>query len=149
MQQDLPERFSLPSNIGSPYDQNPPYPEFMPDPIWAREAEIKHGRVAMTAVLGLVVQDLAPRGVPFPWFEGEKVLALHDKLVKVGAGWQLLCFIGIFELIFLQKYAEGALDGSGNYELYEYGFDPLGLAKDSETLETNRLKVTVRRLDAH
>jgi hypothetical protein len=38
----------------------------MPDPIWAREAEVKHGRVAMTAVLGLILQELAPRGVGAP-----------------------------------------------------------------------------------
>ena len=135
----LPERWALPAGIGSNYDQKPPYPEFMPDPIWAREAEVKHGRVAMTAVFGLIVQELAPRGVPFPWFEGEKVLALHDKLVSVGAAWQLLVFIGIFELLFLQKYAEGGLDGTGNYGIYDY-FDPLGLAKDEATFETNRLK---------
>jgi len=135
----LPERWSLPPGVGSNYDQNPPYPEFMPDPIWAREAEVKHGRVAMTAVLGLIVQELAPGGVPFPWFGGEKVLALHDKLVSVGAAWQLLCFIGIFELLFLQRYAQGDLDGTGNYGIYEY-FDPLGLAKDDATFETNRLK---------
>ena len=138
------DRFNLPEGFGSAYDQNPPYEEvWTRDLIWAREAEVKHGRIAMTAVLGTIVQELAPGGVPFPWFEGEKLLALHDKLVGVGGAWQVVAFIGLLEWPFIQKAARGELDGTGALD-DPLGpltrFDLLGLAKDDESFEINRVK---------
>ena len=49
---------------------------------WAREAEIKHGRVAMLAATGMIVQDLTV----IPGFEkqfgGAAMMKLHDLAVK-------------------------------------------------------------------
>ena len=139
------QRFNLPSDFGSPYDREAPSWAVngglfgWPDVIWGREAEVKHGRVAMLASLGLIVQDVAPGLVPFPWFEGEKVWALHDKLVKVGGAYQVLLLILALEIPFIQKAAAGELDGTGNFGLSNV-FDPLGLAKDEETFAVNQLK---------
>merc|ERR1712205_217872 len=80
-----------------------------PDVIWAREAEVKHGRIAMLAATGLIVQDLFTFPFYGKWYTAEKVLAL------------LLAF----EVPFIQKAIAGELDGTG-----DYGFDPLGLKSD-------------------
>jgi hypothetical protein len=79
---------------------------------WAREAEIKHGRVAMLAATGMIVQDIAV----IPGFDKEfsgaammklhnlavqQVLSLHCSLSRAGAppwactsGGELLCCVG-------------------------------------------------------
>merc|ERR1719409_2524810 len=55
-------RFDFKTKNG--YDQQAPYWAKdggmfgWPDVIWAREAEVKHGRVAMLAATGLIVQDM-------------------------------------------------------------------------------------------
>lgn len=53
------------------------------DLIWLREAELKHGRIAMLAVVGFIVNDL---GFHFPGaqFQGVSSLAAHDVMLKVG-----------------------------------------------------------------
>jgi hypothetical protein len=96
-----------------------------PDVIWAREAEVKHGRIAMLAATGLIVQDLFTFPFYGKWYTGEKVWALHDKLVDVGAAKQVLVLLFAFEVPFIQKALNGELDGTG-----DYGFDPLGLKSD-------------------
>ena len=96
-----------------------------PDVIWAREAEVKHGRIAMLAATGLIVQDLFTFPFYGKWYTGEKVWALHDKLVSVGAAKQVLALLLAFEVPFIQKAIAGELDGTG-----DYGFDPLGLKSD-------------------
>ena len=93
--------------------------------IWAREAEVKHGRIAMLAATGLIVQDLFTFPFYGKWYTGEKVWALHDKLVSVGAAKQVLALLLAFEVPFIQKAIAGELDGTG-----DYGFDPLGLKSD-------------------
>jgi hypothetical protein len=95
------------------------------DVIWAREAEVKHGRVAMLATTGLIVQDLFHFPFFNEWYTDEKVWALHDKLVEVGAGKQVLALIFLFEWKYLQKAADGKLNGTG-----DLGFDPLGMKSD-------------------
>merc|ERR1719409_1558895 len=102
-----------------------------PDLIWAREAEVKHGRIAMLAATGLIAQDLPIFPFPFGkwagtnWYDGEKVWALHDKAVEVGSLKQVLFLLFLFEVPFIQKALSGELDGTGNLD-----FDPLGLKSD-------------------
>ena len=125
----MQDRFAYKTTLG--YDLNPPYWAVngglfgWPDVIWAREAEVKHGRIAMLATTGLIVQDLVTLPFYGKWYTGEKVWALHDKLVKVGAAWQVLLFIFALEIPFIQKAIDGTLDGTG-----DYGFDPLSLKTD-------------------
>ena len=86
---------------------------------------MKHGRIAMLAATGLIVQDLFTFPFYGKWYTGEKVWALHDKLVSVGAAKQVLALLLAFEVPFIQKAIAGELDGTG-----DYGFDPLGLKSD-------------------
>mmetsp|Transcript_32583 Transcript_32583/g.83329 ORF Transcript_32583/g.83329 Transcript_32583/m.83329 type:complete len:240 (-) Transcript_32583:66-785(-) len=125
----MQDRFSYKTSCG--YDIEAPYWAKnggifgWADVIWAREAEVKHGRIAMLASAGLIVQDLVTLPFYNKWYTGEKVWALHDKLVKIGAAWQVLIFLFLLEVPFIQKCVDGTLDGTG-----DYGFDPLGLKSD-------------------
>jgi len=103
------------------------------DVVWAREAEIKHGRICMLAVTGAIVQDLYTFPFMSEWFQGEKMWGLHDAAIKSGALWQVLWFIGLLEVPFLLQLRNGSIDGTG-----DIGFDPLGL-KDSESYGRRQL----------
>ena len=81
--------------------------------------------IAMLASTGLIVQDLVTLPFYEKWYTGEKVWALHDKLVEVGAAWQVLLFLFALEVPFISKAVDGTLDGTG-----DYGFDPLNLKSD-------------------
>jgi len=79
------------------------YPEHLP---WYREAELKHGRVAMLAMLGLVVPDWFR--IPLPEFAdpGLDVINSHNKLIYgLGTGpmWWLLVFCAIPESLRLRE----------------------------------------------
>jgi len=63
---------------------------------WLREAELKHGRVAMLATVGWIATDLGLR-VPGPAFQVSTIDA-HDAMVKFGNMSQMLCWIGYAEL---------------------------------------------------
>ncbi|KAJ1469184.1 chlorophyll a/b-binding protein domain-containing protein, partial [Baffinella frigidus] len=69
------------------------------------------------------------------WYSGEKMWGLHEASIKSGALWQVLFFIGLLEIPFLLKLANGSVDGTG-----DLGFDPLGMAQDSESF--NKRQVT-------
>jgi len=104
------------------------------DVTWAREAEVKHGRICMLASLGAIVQDVYHFPFFDKWYNGEKVWGLHDAAIKSGALWQVLWFIGLLEIPFLLKLRDGSIDGSG-----ALGFDPLGL-KQSDEYAANQVK---------
>jgi len=105
------------------------------DVTWAREAEVKHGRICMLASLGAIVQDVYHFPFFDKWYNGEKVWGLHDAAIKSGALWQVLWFIGLLEIPFLLKLRDGSVDGTG-----DIGFDPLGLKQDSEAYALNQVK---------
>jgi len=76
------------------------FPEHLP---WFRESELKHGRVAMLAYVGLVVPDLvrlpiAPLDNPeIDWVNAHKILIGPG--LGEGPMWNLLLACGIFESI--------------------------------------------------
>merc|ERR1712039_367881 len=79
------------------------YPEHLP---WYREAELKHGRVAMLAMVGLVVPDFVR--IPLPDFEDASLdmINAHNKLIYgLGTGpmWWLLVFCSIPESFRLRE----------------------------------------------
>jgi len=83
------------------------YPQHLP---WYREAELKHGRVAMLAFVGLVVPDFVR--IPLPDFEDASLdfVNAHNKLIYgLGQGpmWWLLVFCGIIESL---RFRELGLD---------------------------------------
>ena len=68
---------------------------------WYREAELKHGRVAMAAFVGYCVQA---NGIHFPWtpYPGfEEGLSPPEQWAAIPAAgkWQFLVFIGILEAL--------------------------------------------------
>jgi hypothetical protein len=66
---------------------------------WAREAEVKHGRICMLAALGSIVQDVYHFPFFDKWYNGEKVWGLHDAAIKSGALWQV-CYIADYVSFF-------------------------------------------------
>jgi len=133
---------------------------------WFQNAEIKHGRIAMVATIGFMVQK---SGVHFPLYLGPTgsnafhpesatswylstssgvtfsdiaTAAPLDAIKMVpAAGWlQILAVAGIFEAVAYHRQYNlgGRIPG-------DYGFDPLGFTKreggfDSEELTSIRMK---------
>lgn len=84
------------------------YPTLLP---WFREAELKHGRVAMLAFLGLIVPDafrLPIDGASDPSID---VIAAHNKLIGPGLGeglmWNLMVVVGAIESVRFKQIGLG------------------------------------------
>jgi hypothetical protein len=105
---------SFPSNI-------PGYTGFDPLGIstlvnikYLQESEIKHGRAAMLATLGAVVQDVVVDPGYAKIVGSAKLTAAHDAFIKAAASgnknaWamhQLLFWLGLFELLTFPAIAE-------------------------------------------
>jgi len=111
-----------PLNLHTKYDLN-----------WLREAELKHGRVCMLAVVGWLTVD---SGLTFPGaaFEGIKSIDAHDKAVESGWMWALLAAVGALEAIHMSVVVP-KLDGDwGDWEPGNYGLDPFGMATESRKI---------------
>ena len=107
-----------PLNLATKYDLN-----------WLREAELKHGRVCMLAVVGWLANDA---GVKFPGadFEGVSSLDAHDKMVETGHMWQLLGIVGLCEACHMSVVVP-RLDGDWEgYSPGNYNLDPFNWASD-------------------
>jgi hypothetical protein len=73
------------------------YEPFLP---FFREAELKHGRTAMLAVLGFIVPDFVRiPGDMYSFQNIPKTADAHDVLMAKGPMGQLLLWIGLFDLI--------------------------------------------------
>lgn len=100
---------------------------------WMREAELKHGRMSMMAVLGWVAVD---SGLRFPGEMFANIpnsLAAHDAAVQNGSMAVLLNIVAILELctgaaIFDQAKGSGRTAG-------DFSFDPLNLGKNEANLK--------------
>ena len=98
-------------------------------------------RIALSAAeRACFVQDLYHFPFIDKWYQGEKMWGLHEAAIKSGALWQVLWFIGLLEIPFLLKLANGSVDGSG-----DIGFDPLGL-KEGEDFSANQVRAAPRPL---
>ncbi len=94
------------------------------DPRFLREAELKHGRIAMLATLGFVVADFIK--LPGDVHAVSSVEA-HTAGVNSCALSQVLALIVALEAISVVAIKE-MLEGSGR-KPGDYGFDPLGFSK--------------------
>lgn len=83
-----------------PLNLSDTYQPFLP---FFREAELRHGRTAMLAVLGFIVPDFVRLpGDTYSFENVPKVIEAHDKLWEMGIASpmaQLLLWIGLWELI--------------------------------------------------
>lgn len=77
---------------------------------YLREAEIKHGRIAMMAVVGFITTDLGI--IVHPLGKGLSSVAAHDVMVENGVMGNALVFIGLFEMVGYLAVSE-MLQGSG------------------------------------
>ena len=95
-----------PLNLATKYDLN-----------WQREAELKHGRTCMLAIVGWLGNDYVP-AIKFPGAElaGVSSLDAHDVTAKTGHLWALLFVVGVCELLHMSVIVP-RLDGDwGDYE---------------------------------
>mmetsp|Transcript_61496 Transcript_61496/g.139202 ORF Transcript_61496/g.139202 Transcript_61496/m.139202 type:complete len:222 (+) Transcript_61496:90-755(+) len=95
--------------------------EPLPTMYWMREAELKHGRIAMLAVVGFAAVD---NGAYFPGLSasGLTAAAAHDYGVANGQMGFLLMLCSIFELCTVPALAQ-ASKGSDR-EAGDFAFDP-------------------------
>jgi hypothetical protein len=105
---------------------------------WAREAEIKHGRVAMLAATGMIVQDVYTIPGFDKVFNGASMMKLHNLAVEQGAMQQLLLWIGLLEIISGVPAIIQTLSGSER-TAGDFGFDPLGCAKNPDAFARRQL----------
>ncbi|CAE7468674.1 LHCSR3.1 [Symbiodinium natans] len=134
--------------FGNQYEFDPcgfaeSYPALVP---WFREAELKHGRVAMLAFLGLIVPDVYRLPIDGPCQDTSiDVIAAHNKLIGPGLGegqmWNMMVVVGAIESV---RFKQLGLD-FGNLTLENAG--DLGLRalapksdKGMELMKTSELK---------
>ncbi|GMH72941.1 hypothetical protein TrRE_jg9275 [Triparma retinervis] len=73
------------------------YPPFVP---FFREAELRHGRTAMLAVIGFIATDFVRLPGDMYSFESiPKTIDIHDALLKTGPMYQLLLWIGLWDIL--------------------------------------------------
>jgi len=100
-------------------------PEWIP---WFREAELKHGRIAMLGALGFVAPDfIRVPGEPFTFEAVPRVIDAHDALPD-----QMIQIFGWIS--FMEACSFGALANMNEFDRTpgDYGFDPMGLYPKDE-----------------
>jgi len=104
---------------------------------YLQEAEIKHGRLAMLAVVGFIAVDLGITGPGAP--TGLSSVAAHDVAIEKGGMVVLLIVASVLELCGGVPKVFSTLGGTG--EPGNYGFDPLNLgAKGGERMQLAEIK---------
>jgi len=90
---------------------------------WLREAELKHGRVCMVALLGYVSVDLGFKLPDHDWTS----FAAHDKSLGPfgGAMGQILLFASLIVILAGIPATNYTMNG-GDREPGDFGLDPLG-----------------------
>jgi hypothetical protein len=108
---------------------------------WMQEAEIKHGRICMMAVVGWLAVDSGIRFPGSPYGSITNSVSAHAAAVENGSLGFMLFVISVLELasgaaIYDQAKGSGRMPG-------DFNFDPLGFSKDASKLQrykTNEVK---------
>lgn len=95
---------------------------------YLRESELKHGRIAMMAVVGYAATDIG--FIVHPYGQGLTSATAHDVLAEKGVMGNALVFIGLAEMVSYIAVAE-MLQGSGREPGY-FGLGVSQLANKSE-----------------
>jgi light-harvesting complex I chlorophyll a/b binding protein 1 len=120
----------------------------LPTLYWMREAELKHGRVAMMAWFGWVAADggFGPVALRFPGdiYSVENVpssFAAHDIMVNQGSLGFMLLAVGLIEFCTGAVLVEVA-KGENDREAGDFKLDPLNFlkGKSKEQVDTMKLK---------
>lgn len=92
-----------------------------------QEAEIKHARVCLLAILGVVVAEI----YQFPWYQQYPHLVVdrHNWGVENGSLTQILLWCSFFEIMTLPAVTQ-MVKGESDRKPGDFKFDPLGLGKD-------------------
>jgi len=89
---------------------------------WFRETELRHGRTAMLAVVGFISTDFWRLPGDMYSFESiPKTIDAHDALLKTGPMYQLLLWIGLFDMVVTAPACVATMNGereAGDYGLY-------------------------------
>eukprot|EP00520_Triparma_pacifica_P010643 CAMPEP_0118634504 /NCGR_PEP_ID=MMETSP0785-20121206/1583_1 /TAXON_ID=91992 /ORGANISM="Bolidomonas pacifica, Strain CCMP 1866" /LENGTH=213 /DNA_ID=CAMNT_0006525485 /DNA_START=26 /DNA_END=667 /DNA_ORIENTATION=+ len=94
------------------------YPPFVP---FFREAELRHGRTAMLAVLGFISTDfIRIPGDMYSFDSIPKTIDIHDALLKNGPMYQLLLWIGLWDILVTAPSIKAL--GEGFREPGDYGW---------------------------
>jgi|EP00956_Cyclotella_meneghiniana_P014498 light-harvesting complex I chlorophyll a/b binding protein 1 len=112
----------------------------IPTLYWMREAELKHGRIAMLAVAGWVATDIGMRfpGAGAPYTSVPNAFSAHDIMVENGSMWVMLSLAGLIEICSGAVLVEVS-KGESDREAGDYSFDPLKLLSPSNS-EMMKLK---------
>lgn len=133
---------SIPKNFAG-FLQPPSWEETegLPTLYWMQEAEIKHGRVAMLAVVGWIATDFGVRfpGAGAPFTEIPSAYLAHNTLVDQGAMSFMLMAAGFVEIVTgaaLVQVSKGELERAPG----DFNFGASFAGKTPEAVKTMKTK---------
>jgi len=102
------------------------YSPFVP---WFRECELRHGRTAMLAVTGFITTDFFRiPGEAYSFASIPNTIDAHDALLKTGPMYQLLLWIGLWDILITAPSVQAMGNGereAGDYAWTWFGPDPI------------------------
>ncbi|VEU34078.1 unnamed protein product [Pseudo-nitzschia multistriata] len=109
------------------------YSPFLP---WFREAELRHGRTAMLAVIGFIATDFVRiPGEMYSFDAIPKTINAHDILIEQGPMIQLGMWVGLFDLIVTAPACAATMNGER--EAGDFGWTKWA-PKDQEAFDAKR-----------